>query len=88
MEKVTSKTFYNFRYVSDPHLSPDGSRVAFMVKRVNPSKNGYDSDLYVYENGEYQLSSLERVTGGDYNLTAWCDKPENEGGRIRVIIAR
>ena len=47
MEKVTSKTFYNFRYVSDPHLSPDGSRVAFMVKRVNPSKNGYDSDLYV-----------------------------------------
>ena len=44
--------------------------------------------VYVYENGEYQLSSLERVTGGDYNLTAWCDKPENEGGRIRVIIAR
>ena len=44
--------------------------------------------VYVYENGEYQLTSLERVTVGDYCLTAWYDKPENEGGRIRVILAR
>ena len=63
MEKVTSKTFYNFRYVSDPHLSPDGSRVAFMVKRVNPSKNGYDSDLYVYENGESRRVTQWGIAG-------------------------
>lgn len=44
--------------------------------------------VYVYENGEYQLTSLERVSGGGYRLTAWYDKPENEGGRIRVILAR
>ena len=44
--------------------------------------------VYVYENNGYQLTSLERVSGGDYRLTAWYDKPENEGGRIRVILAR
>ena len=44
--------------------------------------------VYVYEYNEYQLTSLERVSGGDYRLTAWYDKPENEGGRIRVILAR
>ena len=44
--------------------------------------------VYVYENNEYQLTSLERVSGGDYRLTAWYDKPENGGGRIRVILAR
>ena len=44
--------------------------------------------VYVYENNEYQLTSLERVSGGEYRLTAWYDKPENEGGRIRVILAR
>ena len=44
--------------------------------------------VYVYENNEYQLTSLERVSGGDYRLTAWYDKPENAGGRIRVILAR
>ncbi len=36
----------------------------------------------------YTLSSLARVLEGDYTLTAWYDKPENEGGRVRVIIAR
>ena len=44
--------------------------------------------VYVYDGREYQLSSLDRVAGGEYRLTAWCDKPENEGGRIRVILAR
>ena len=69
MEKVTSKTFYQFRYVSNPKLSPDGTRIAFMVKRVNAAKNGYDSDLYVHENG-----SVRRVTqGGDAGNFLWKD---------------
>mgnify|MGYP007025228420 CR=1 FL=1 len=34
----------------------------------------------------YTLSSLARVLEGDYTLTAWYDKPENEGGRVRVIV--
>ena len=63
MEKVTSKTFYGFRYVSDPRLSPDGGKVAFMVKRVNPSTNGYDSDLYVYENGESRRLTQWGIAG-------------------------
>ena len=67
MEKVTSKTFYQFRYVSNPKLSPDGTRIAFMVKRVNAAKNGYDSDLYVHENG-----NVRRVTqGGDAGNFLW-----------------
>ena len=44
--------------------------------------------VYVYEDGDYQLSSLARVTGGNYTLTGWYDKDETAGGRIRVIIAR
>ena len=44
--------------------------------------------VYVYEGGEYQLSSLARISGGSYSLTGWYDKDESAGGRIRVIIAR
>ena len=44
--------------------------------------------VYVYEGGEYQLSSLARISGGNYSLTGWYDKDESAGGRIRVIIAR
>ena len=44
--------------------------------------------VYEVVNGEYQLSNLSRISGGDYTLTAWYDKPESEGGCIRVILAR
>lgn len=47
-------------------------------------------DVLVYEqrDNSYFLSTLARAERGDCTLTAWYDKPESEGGRIRVIIAR
>ena len=67
----------------------DGINGNTIVDAQNHSYTLSDSvAVYVYENNEYQLTSLERVSGGDYRLTAWYDKPENEGGRIRVILAR
>ena len=44
--------------------------------------------VYVYDKGEYLLSSLSKVTEGDYTLTGWYDKSESAGGRIRVVVAR
>ena len=44
--------------------------------------------VYVVVNGEYQLSTLSRIQGGDYTLTGWYDKDESAGGCIRVIVAR
>ena len=45
--------------------------------------------VYVVENGSrYNYASLDYVSGGGYTLTGYYDKPENEGGRIRVILAR
>ena len=43
---------------------------------------------YVVVNGEYQLTTLSRIQGGDYTLTGWYDKDESTGGRIRVIVAQ
>jgi hypothetical protein len=45
-------------------------------------------DVLVYEmvNGDYYLSSLDRVSS-DFSLTGWYDKSESSGGRIRVITA-
>lgn len=69
MEKMTSETFYMFRYVSDPRLSPDGSKIAFAVKRVSPAVNGYSTDLYVHENG----CSRKVTQGGDAGAFVWYD---------------
>jgi hypothetical protein len=45
-------------------------------------------DVLVYEvvNGNYYLSSLDRVSS-DFSLTGWYDKSESSGGRIRIITA-
>jgi len=62
-------------------------------KVIGPQERKYTiSDhvaVYVQnENLDYTLTTLARVQEGEYVFTAWCDKPESEGGRIRVIIAR
>ena len=44
--------------------------------------------VYVYQDGEYLLSSLSKIAEGNYSLTGWYDKTESAGGRIRVIVAR
>lgn len=45
-------------------------------------------DVYELRDNQYYLSSLGRLEEGDYSLTAWYDKAESEGGRIRVIVAQ
>lgn len=43
--------------------------------------------VYEVRNGNYYLSSLERVTGGGYSLSGYYDS-EQQGSCIRVILAR
>jgi len=45
--------------------------------------------VYIREaEGNYRVSSLARVLEGNYTLTAWYDKPDNQGGRVRILIAK
>ena len=44
--------------------------------------------VYERRGSQYLLSTLARAQEGDFTLTAWYDKPEVQGGRIRVIVAR
>ena len=44
--------------------------------------------VYERRDGRYFLSTLARAQEGDFTLTAWYDKPEAQGGRIRVIVAQ
>ncbi len=44
--------------------------------------------VYEFRDGEYYLSSLERVKHGGYQLTGWYDKTPGEGGCIRILVAK
>ena len=49
---------------------------------------GEQVTVYEYRDYRYFLSTLDRVQELGLSLTGWYDRPEAEGGRIRVIIAQ
>ena len=49
MKKVTSKDFFSFKFVGDPQISPDGSKVLFNISEPNERKNDYTQKLFIYD---------------------------------------
>src|SRR5438034_11695605 len=43
---ITEKDLFQFNWIGDPQISPDGSRVAFVKVSVNDKKDGYDTSIW------------------------------------------
>src|SRR5436305_9776534 len=43
---ITEKDLFQFNWIGDPQISPDGSRVAFVKVSVNEKKDGYDTSIW------------------------------------------
>ena len=43
---ITEKDLWDFVWIGDPQVSPDGSRVAFVRITVNDKKEGYDTSIW------------------------------------------
>src|ERR1051325_6543244 len=43
---ITEKDLFNFVWIGDPQISPDGSRVAFVRVTVNEKKDGYNTAIW------------------------------------------
>ena len=43
---ITEKDLFDFTWVGDPQISPDGSTVAFVKVAVNAKKDGYDTSIW------------------------------------------
>ena len=44
--------------------------------------------VYEKRGSQYFLSSLSRAQNGGFTLTAWYDREDSQGGRVRVIVAQ
>ncbi|HEV2262542.1 MAG TPA: hypothetical protein VGR69_09685, partial [Candidatus Rubrimentiphilum sp.] len=44
---VAAEDLFKLTFVSNPQISPDGSRVVFVATRLNGPKETYDTDLYL-----------------------------------------
>ena len=51
---ITEKDLFNFVWIGDPQVSPDGSRIAFVRVTVNDKKDGYNTAIWTVTtaNGE------------------------------------
>src|SRR5882672_3663295 len=43
---ITEKDLFNFVWVADPRISPDGSRIAFVRVTVNERKDSYNTSIW------------------------------------------
>ena len=43
---ITEKDLWDFVWIGDPQVAPDGARVAFVRVSVNEKKDGYDTALW------------------------------------------
>src|SRR5690242_18596577 len=59
---ITEKDLFQFNWIGDPQISPDGSQVAFVKVSVNEKKTGYDTSIWtVSTRGE---EAPRRLTNG------------------------
>jgi dipeptidyl aminopeptidase/acylaminoacyl peptidase len=64
---ITEKDLFNFTWVADPQVAPDGSRVAFVRVSVNEKRDGYDTSIWVVStaggDGPHRLTTGSRDSG-------------------------
>src|SRR5258707_11725708 len=64
---ITEKDLWDFVWIGDPQVSPDGSRVAFVRVTVNEKKEGYNTSIWTVPlaGGE----EPHQLTKGDHDST-------------------
>lgn len=62
---ITEKDIFEFNWIGDPQVSPDGARVAFVKVSVNEKKDGYDTSIWsVSSKGD---EAPRRMTDGKHD---------------------
>jgi acylaminoacyl-peptidase len=67
MRPITSDDLYAIKWVRDPQISPDGTKVLFELKEVTPEGElkGYNTHIWIFENGK-----ARQFTSGGKNDTS------------------
>ena len=55
---ITEKDLFNFVWIGDPQISPDGSRIAFVKVSVNDRKDGYNTTIWTVSTANREARQL------------------------------
>jgi dipeptidyl aminopeptidase/acylaminoacyl peptidase len=92
---VTAEDYFAFESIGDPHLSPDGRLVAYVLTTIDQKKNRRDNSVWVVATDG--KSAPRRLTADGVNSTsprwspdggrlAFLSNREGEGGRGQICI--
>jgi dipeptidyl aminopeptidase/acylaminoacyl peptidase len=81
---ITEKDLFDFQWIGDAQLSPDGSRVAFVKVNVNPKHTGYETSLWTLDLKSASASPVRLTHGPQDSFPRW--SPDGrELAFVRVI---
>jgi len=67
---ITEKDLFQFVWIGDPQVSPDGARVAFVRVTVNEKKDGYDTAIWSVPTADgAAFSAPQPLTSGKHDST-------------------
>ena len=62
---ITEKDIFQFNWIGDPQISPDGSRVAFVKVSVDEKKTGYETSIWAVSTKDNEQP--RRMTDGKHD---------------------
>jgi len=63
--KVKIEDLRRFKFVSDPQISPDGEKIAFVLSTINYKKNGYERHLWMADTTTGKVKQFTHGQGND-----------------------
>src|SRR5215510_2160453 len=55
---ITERDLFNFNWIADPQVAPDGSRIAFVKVTVNDRKDGYNTSIWIVSTATGETKQL------------------------------
>ncbi len=84
--KITEQDLFNFTWIGDPQLSPDGSRVAFVKVTVNQKRTGYDTSIWAVSTSGTRDSQPRWSPDGKYLAFVRVTEREGQPDQAQIFL--
>ncbi|HKN60411.1 MAG TPA: DPP IV N-terminal domain-containing protein [Candidatus Acidoferrales bacterium] len=81
---ITPEDYLSFRFIGDPHLSPDGKRVAYVLTTIDQKKNHRESSVWLVPADGSAAPRRVSAEGFSSNSPRWSP----DGRTLAVLSAR
>jgi dipeptidyl aminopeptidase/acylaminoacyl peptidase len=81
---ITEEDIFNFNWIGDTRISPDGSRAVFVQTTVNAKHDGYDTALYLLDLNQPKAAP-RRLTNGPHDSSPVWSPDGTEIAFVRAV---